>query len=340
MRILYHIPFRYGLGADRWIFEGFRDAFTDLAHEVSVFENHENLGEVLRNTSPNLFLTSQNDLLLLGQDFLGVLRRFRGGGGKVFVRLGEDFGDTEAKKRLLRTEGWQDAYFTSYSETAMEGFQKVSGVGYTIIPLAANPRTHFPVAPVPRYQCDVCFIGANLWTKKERFGRLLFPLLKNYHVIVFGPGWTAKDKALGALGRASKKMRWHRMAEVLYGMRVQLPVNEERFLYSSAKISLNIHPDDGKGGVLNISNEREFKIPAAGGFELTDNCAGIEKFFVPGKEIVIAKDDADWFRKIDYYLRNERAREEIRARGIERARHEHTYRRRAEEMLKLYASIR
>ena len=115
MRILYHIPFRYGLGADRWIYEGYRDAFFDLKHDFFTFENHERLEEKLGKISPHIFITSQNDLLLLRGNFLKTLREFRKQGGRVFVRVGEDFVASEAQRNLLLQTGWQDVYFTSYS---------------------------------------------------------------------------------------------------------------------------------------------------------------------------------------------------------------------------------
>ena len=339
MRILYHIPFRYGLGADRWIYEGYRDAFFDLKHDFFTFENHERLEEKLGKISPHIFITSQNDLLLLRGNFLKTLREFRKQGGRVFVRVGEDFAASEAQRNLLLQTGWQDVYFTSYSYEVMGGFEEIAKRGYVIIPFAANARTHFPVASVAGYEVDICFLGANLPRKREIFRRLLFPLFKKYNVLVLGPGWRLEDKFLRVIGKIARKMNFYSLAKYLYKKRVNVPVEEERALYSSAKISLNIHEYDQSGKVLGLSNEREFKIPAAGGFQISDNVPGLEKFFEPEKEIIIYKNTHDWFSKIDYYLKHDKERCAIQNAGTRRALHDHTYHQRVQEFIKFYNTL-
>ncbi len=333
MKILYHIPFRHGLGADRWIYEGFRDAFHELGHEVFAFENHEKLERKVEETEPHMIITSQNDILLLKENILPLLKNFRRGGGKVFVRVGEDFAESEERKRLLREESWCDVYFTGYSLRVMRNFAELAGKACIQIPFAANAKTHFPVPPVKRYEVDLCFVGGYLPKKKVVFRKLLFPLLKKYRVLIFGPGWTFQDRALGASGVLLRRMKLHRLREAVYKRRVGLPADEERTLYSSAKISLNIHEYSECGEILGLSNEREFKIPAGGGFQLSDFCPGLEAFFVPDREIVIARDERDWFQKIEYYLTHEEERRTIQEAGTRRALRDHTYHHRAKQII-------
>lgn len=70
---------------------------------------------------------------------------------------------------------------------------------------------------------------------------------------------------------------------------------------------------------------RIFDILGAGGFLITDRKNGIEDLFVPGKHLVIYDDLDDLNNKIDFYLKNEKLREQIALEGYKLVKEKHTY---------------
>ena len=122
-------------------------------------------------------------------------------------------------------------------------------------------------------------------------------------------------------------------------LRVVIPPDEENHLYSSAKICLNFHEREEDGSQPHyIVNQRAFKIPACGGFEMCDYVPALSKYF-SADEIVMATDPEDWFKKIDYFMTHEEDRRHIRQNGTRRALRDHTYHNRIEELVKLIGGV-
>ena len=77
---------------------------------------------------------------------------------------------------------------------------------------------------------------------------------------------------------------------------------------SKTKINLNFCTSAG-------ASDRVYKIMASKGFLLSDDWDGREKYFKDKEELVIFKDIEDLNKKINYFLKNEKEREEIASRG-------------------------
>jgi spore maturation protein CgeB len=82
-------------------------------------------------------------------------------------------------------------------------------------------------------------------------------------------------------------------------------------------------------------NERTFKVPLAGGFQLVDNVACIGRYLKPGEEVVMAEDNDDWFDKFDHYVRHPEERLPIIEAGRRRVLMEHTYHQRAAQLVEI-----
>ncbi len=335
-KILFYTTYDNGLGADRWIIQGYRDAFSDLGHEFLTTESERQpLEQKLRAARPDVFVAPVGDLAARGNNFLDVLRETRAAGTKNFFFVDTYFRDNLDFIKQLERDRLVHIYFGYYAPEIMPSFEEITGRKYHQIPLAANGKLHFPVPPDPAHEADISFIGNRLPTKEKAFGQLLFPLFRKYRVKVYGPGWTAKDKALRLLSGIGRKSRFFGLADWANGKRITVSPEDERKVYSSSKICINIHEYFPSGQSKNFSNEREFKIPACGGFQITDKIVGIERFFAPGNEIVVAENPADWFPKIDFYMKNGAERRRIRENGARRALRDHTYLQRAKTILEL-----
>lgn len=73
---------------------------------------------------------------------------------------------------------------------------------------------------------------------------------------------------------------------------------------------------------------RNFEIPGAGGFILTNYSSELSNFFDTGNEIAVFKNKRDLLKKIRYYLANDKEREDIAIRGYRRSIKNHTYEKR------------
>jgi spore maturation protein CgeB len=80
-------------------------------------------------------------------------------------------------------------------------------------------------------------------------------------------------------------------------------------------------------------NQRTFKIPACGGFQLCDHVPAIRKYFREDEVILASLDRAEWRDKIEHFLHREAERKEIQERGTQRALHEHMSSNRVDALL-------
>ena len=99
-------------------------------------------------------------------------------------------------------------------------------------------------------------------------------------------------------------------------------------IYSSAKIVFNRSLRDD-------INMRVFEGLCSGALVITNDLAGNgqNELFTPGEHLVTYRSAGELLEKVDYYLANDFAREQIAAAGREQVLREHTYRHRMEEVL-------
>jgi spore maturation protein CgeB len=207
-----------------------------------------------------------------------------------------------------------------------------------VIPYAADSRLNFPTDPVAKYQYDIVYLGAYLPQKKRAFEEVLLPLRRKYRVGVFGPYWTWKDNVLRVGQRVSRDLNSAAAMEFFYRKRIEIPEEEENQLYSSAKIGLNFHERKPDGSQPHyVLNQRTFKIPACGGFEICDYVPALRKYF-DDDEVVMADSGRDFLAKIEYYLTHDDERRAIQANGTAKALKCHTYHQRVRQVLSLALS--
>jgi spore maturation protein CgeB len=340
MRILYHILYSKATGADRWIYEGWRDVFNDLGHEFFEMNAGGDLKEVADAIRPHIFMTAIN-LLNLKKDII-VLKQMRRNGTKIFLWVHWPLIKNilkEAEPYLL-ADDIADVYFGEREPESMMNFEKTTGKKYHVIPNAANRTIHFPTSPVDKYQYDIVYLGAKLPLKKWFYDNVLLPLTKKYKVGIFGPYWTLRDNILRVGSRFCKNIRYKAGTSFFDNLRILIPPEDENKLYSSAKICLNFHEREKDGSQPHyILNQRTFKIPACGGFQICDCVPALRKYFSEDEVITASLDSKDWFKKIEYYLNHDKERNEIREKGTKRVLKEHTYHNRAEQIMSLYEAL-
>ena len=178
---------------------------------------------------------------------------------------------------------------------------------------ALDPETHHPEAADPALVCDLVFVGNRLPDRERRVEQFFLraaELAPEMRFILGGEGWGGKTPP--------PNVRW--IGHVGTG--------SHNRVNASARIALNINRDS-MADVGFSPPTRVFEAAGAGACLITDKWRGIEQFFEPGREILVAESAEE----IVGYLRGKSAAE---ARIIgdamrRRALAEHTYAQRAVE---------
>jgi spore maturation protein CgeB len=349
MRILYQIPSLNTIYAGRTIYFGYKHAFEDLGHKFKPLTADDNPEKILSEFKPDVLFTSLNSYNLRYLPIEAV-RTYRKQGTKVFViipfwkspmsklRINEtpSISEKDDYVKLIKQGNYGDVYFNNceQGDPRMEGFEKATGYHpYTVL-LAADKIINF-FDYTEKYKADVSFIGTYLPDKARFLKEQVYPLRKKYDVNLYGQDWSYANRLRGF---TQKVGQYFNISYVKSFQKPKLDLEDERKIYSSSTISINIHENYQRkfGGDC---NERTFKIPLCEGFEITDDVACIRKYFMEGKEIIIAKDKNDWFDKIDYYIKNPKKRIPIIEAGRKRVLKEHTYHNRVNQLIAICKRI-
>lgn len=347
MRVLYHVFIANTIYAGRTIFNGYKNAFEDLGHTFRLISKNDNLDREVDEFKPDILFT-----FLGSKSFkfynIPLFKKIRKRGIKVFVnlsywnspfsklRINESSSLSKNKEviKIIRSNNFGDVYYNAceQDDLRMEGFTETTGYNFYTIPLAADKLQHFPEYS-SNFKADISYIGTNLPGKREFMRKNVFPLQKKYNLRIYGQDWNFKDKITGVIHKTACYLNIPFLNNIQKPM---LQISDERKIYSSSIISINVHEDFQRkyGGEC---NERTFKILACGGFEICDDVACIKKYFKEGKEIIIAEDENDWREKIQYFIRNPDKRLSIIEAGKKRVLKDHTYHNRVEQFIRIYS---
>jgi spore maturation protein CgeB len=184
---------------------------------------------------------------------------------------------------------------------------------------ALDPDTHFPVRPKPCFAGDLGLLANRLPDREARVDEFFFGAareLPRRRFLLGGNGWS--DKA--------------RPANVAYAGHVF--TRDHNAFNCSPLAVLNVSRDSmARYGYSPAT--RVFEAAGAGACLITDQWEGIETFFAPGREILVAADGADVAEHVRR-LTPEQATA-IGREALRRALADHTYTRRAEQLDALLA---
>jgi spore maturation protein CgeB len=212
---------------------------------------------------------------------------------------------------------------------------------------AANPNFYRPAwregEPNP-YRHEVTFVGQRYGDRPAYLAHLA---RSGVPVRAWGVGWTGYA---ATVARAPGRLRGLLSARGLaYGARRLLRLWQDRRhalprgaagaalddaqmveVFSRSKINLGfstVGETARTGRPIFQVRLRDFEVPMAGGFYLTQYQPELEEFFEFGREIECFRTKEELVDKARYYLAPEGAaeREAIRRRGFERARRDHTW---------------
>lgn len=343
MKIAYHMPSLHSIYAYRTIYWGFKNAFEDMGHEFVTFTSDDSLDKFLEREQPDIFMTLSH---FYYQKYLNLdlLASYRKKGMLLFTKLdfwnpmsellrkNESMVMRDEKKLIASIKDGMlgDVFYhvVEQGDLRMDGFSKVTGQNYVTIPLAADKIALKP-SVVKRFEVDVAYLGTMLPAKKSAFEEYLYPIpSKGLTLGLYGQDWTARERILGKIQRGGQYFNIPLLRSI---QKPKFKLEDEARIYASAKISINLHEYHQRefGGDC---NERTFKIPLCGGFELTDDVACMHKYF-KDDELVTAKNTSEWFDKLMYYSQHADERSVIMEKGKKRVLADHTYNNRAQQIL-------
>jgi spore maturation protein CgeB len=178
---------------------------------------------------------------------------------------------------------------------------------------ALDPQTHFPVAPDSRFGGALGFLGNRLPDREARVEEFFWKpaaLCPDETFLLGGAGWD--DHARGA----STTYLGH------------VYTADHNAFHGTPRLALNISRDSMARFGFSPAT-RVFEATGAGACLISDWWQGIEQFFEPEREILVAKSGeevAEFVRSVS----EERARE-VGAAALKRALADHTYAQRAEQ---------
>ncbi|MFZ1996055.1 MAG: glycosyltransferase [Solirubrobacteraceae bacterium] len=181
-----------------------------------------------------------------------------------------------------------------------------------------DPDTHHPAPPRSEYEADLTLLANRLPDREARIGEFFFraaELAPGRRFLLGGNGWEGATPAnVGLLGH--------------------VPTARHNAINSSARAVLNVSRDSMAANGFSPAT-RVFEAAGAAACLITDAWEGIETFFAPGDEILVAADGAE-VASLMTELDPRRAAA-IGAAARERAVAEHTYTDRAAQLEQVLA---
>lgn len=191
---------------------------------------------------------------------------------------------------------------------------------HAFVQTACDPEVHRPVtltdAERAEFGCDLSFAGAGYYNRLQ-----LFKGLTDYRFKLWGVDWPERE-----------------LAKLLVGGEHRFDSETFMKIVSGSKINLNLHSSAGHEGVdpkCDAINPRVFEIAAAGGFQVCDPCIGLDQHFDFQSELPVYRDLKELRAVLDYYLAHPEERAAFAERARARVLRDHTYEKRAQQMLDL-----
>jgi spore maturation protein CgeB len=194
-----------------------------------------------------------------------------------------------------------------------ESYARLGARATHLIYNAVDLDEYYPVPSVPARACDLLFMGNRLPDREQRVHDFFFRAARLAPDLTF---------VLGGSG-------WHEWVDLPRNVRAigHVPTGEHRAWNCSARMVLNITREDmARFGYSPAT--RVFEAAGCGSCLVTDSWTGVDEFFTPDEEILVADGAEDIVRHLRG-VASDRARE-IGRRARARVEREHTYESRAE----------
>jgi hypothetical protein len=250
--------------------------------------------------------------------------------------------------------------FAWHTEKAAAPLYRQVGAHPVWVQMGADPELNRPMEGVFR-QPKACFVGQRYADRDRHMAALV---TAGIPVEIYGPGWGADEpptsespsraaggrlggyagvvggnlRAHGLVGGALRSLRqWRYRRETQRLLRVVRPAvrggqSDPPSVFARYEVVLNCSNvwADGRPGSALIPHVRlrDFEAPMCRSCYLTGYVDELEHFYELGREIDTYRTREELIEKTRHYLANPAAAEKLRTAGYERARRDHTWKRR------------
>ncbi len=211
-----------------------------------------------------------------------------------------------------------DYFFHIQPDSLPEKLDAIGCRHHAFVPTGCDPELHRPVQLTNEEQaefgCELGFAGAGYRNRNH-----LFAGLTDYDLKLWGVDWHASELQR-FVQRGNKRFDNEDLVRIAAG----------------AQININLHASATHTGVdseYDAVNPRVFEVAACGGFQISDACRGLDRFFDPGTELPVYHNLQELRMQIDHFLARPDERAAIAKHARERALKDHTYDVRAQTML-------
>ncbi|HET6245923.1 MAG: glycosyltransferase [Bacteroidetes bacterium] len=285
-------------------YKGIVNALNKNGHKIIFYEQETYRGPAFTDKEKSdwanrVFYQSKKSALL---DILSI-----GSKADLLVKIsGEGMFDKELERKVIqiRKQGQRIVFWDVDVKTTLERLQKdpndqliklipeydivfTNGGGQAVIDAykklgakhcipvynAVDPETHFPSKPNPVYDCDLSYMGNRLQESEEMIEEFFFKpatLMTEKSFIIGGKGWENKP--------LRKNIKYAG----------DMTENFQNVLNSTPLTVLNIGKEESNNTSYSPSSAI-FEAAGAGACIITDNLEGINSFFEPGREILLAE---------------------------------------------------
>jgi hypothetical protein len=196
---------------------------------------------------------------------------------------------------------------------------RAAGVRAEVSHLAFEPGLIKKLPPAPPQDIDISFVGSVSADHRQRIA-LLEAVARRYDLKL----WGNLPKSLPPSSPLHRCFQGEVWGADMYQM------------LRRSRITLNSHIDIAG---REAGNMRLFEATGVGAFLLTDFKDNLHELFEPDSEVAVWRSIDDCLSKIDRFLADAEGRTRIAAAGLARTMAQHSYGRRAGEMLKLIEAL-
>ena len=241
IKVLIHLPSKETSPGGYSLFGNMAESFNFLGIETEFLFVGEDINEKLNQFRPTIFLSSDHKSYTSKIDW-NIIKEFKKSHN---LQVGltasiEEYGNTPLRKRLNWAKSAGIDFYYSFRAhkyiMSREQYKPFFDFGYRILSIefGANPLQYFPVPSTTR-DLDYVFLASSNGDKQKRYFNWLPKLVYKHTGFIDGPGW-------------HKLNRWASQPS-------------HKFLYSRAKIGINLHNDDSMDWASQL-NERNYIIEA------------------------------------------------------------------------------
>jgi hypothetical protein len=302
IKIMINLPSKEFSSGGYSLFSNMAESFQFIGIETELLFVGENIKTKLEKFQPNIFLSSDHKSYTSQIDWNAVIEYKKTHDLKVGLTASlEEYGNSPLKNRLdwaksIGIDFYYSFRSTEYFNSRIE-YKPFFEYGYKIysVEFGANPLLYFPLPNINK-DLDYIFLASSNSDKRKRYFEWLPKILKNYFGFIDGPGW-------------------HKIEGFA-------PQPTHKFLYSRARIGINLHIDDSLEWASEL-NERTYILAACGIPQLVDNALLLPKRFTR-ESMFMATNPKDYERLFEYMLNNPKECEKRALKALEEVYGKHT----------------